>query len=169
MNIKSASLTLRLFYLLLASSFVASTSALANDAVDRWTELKPGFFGETDIIESEEVISMEAPKRALDSAIVPIVIQAHTDARKIKRVHLIVDKNPLPLAGVFNFSDKKRSAWQSFETRIRINEYTTVRAVAELDDGSLHMTSKFVKASGGCSAPAMADLDTALALSLIHI
>ena len=74
-----------------------------------------------------------------------------------------MDKNPLPLAGVFNFSDQKRSAWQSFETRIRINEYTHVRAVAELDDGSLHMTSKFVKASGGCSAPAMADLDAAIA------
>ena len=65
----------------------------------------------------------------------PIVVHVENDAREIKNVHLIVDKNPFPLAGVFNFSDKNRSPWQSFEIRIRINEYTHVRAVAELDDG----------------------------------
>lgn len=161
--IKIVSATARMIALVLASGLAASGSTLAADAVDRWTELKPSFFGNKDLVEGEQVISMEAPKRAMDAAIVPIVIQAQTDARQIKRVHLIVDKNPLPLAGVFNFSDKKRSAWQSFETRIRINEYTTVRAVAELDDGTLHMTSKFVKASGGCSAPAMGDLEVAIA------
>jgi len=121
------------------------------------------FFGDKPLLTDSQTISLEAPKRAHDSAIVPIVIHALDDARKIKKVTLIVDKNPLPLAGVFNFSETKRSAWQSFETRIRINEYTNVRAVAELDDGSLHMTAAFVKASGGCSAPAMADLEMSIA------
>jgi len=37
-----------------------------------------------------------------------------------------------------------------------------VRAVAELSDGTLHMTKKFVKAAGGCSAPAMADMALAM-------
>ena len=133
------------------------------DAEERWIELKPSFFGERDIDASENVISLEAPKRAFDAAIVPIVVNAEDDARKIKQVHLIVDKNPLPLAGIFKFSDNNRSAWQSFETRIRINEYTHVRAIAELDDGTLHMASRFVKASGGCSAPAMADLESSIA------
>ena len=150
----------RLLLLLLIS---VSAPVLAADPVaERWIELKPSFFADREIF-ADGVITLEAPKRAHDSAIVPVVIHAKDDARKIKSVHLIVDKNPLPLAGVFKFSDKKRSAWQSLETRIRINEYTHVRAIAELDDGSLHMTAKFVKASGGCSAPAMADLDVALA------
>lgn len=134
----------------------------AGELDDRWGTLKPGFFGERIIAEDEQVISMEAPKRAHDAAIVPIVVTALDDARQIKQVHLIVDKNPLPLAGVFKFSDA-RSDWDSFETRIRINEYTHVRAIAELDDGSLHMTSRFVKAAGGCSAPAMGDLEAAMA------
>ena len=130
---------------------------------ERWTELAPSFFGDRTINESSDVITIEAPNRALDAAIVPIVVYAEGDARQIKKVHLIVDKNPLPLAGVFNFSGSNRSAWQSFETRIRINEYTTVRAIAELDDGTLHMASKFVKAAGGCSAPALADMAAAMA------
>ena len=152
--------TLHLFLVVLLT---ATGQALAADPEpDRWNDLKPSFFADREII-ADDVIALEAPKRAHDSAIVPIVIHAQDDARKIKSVHLIVDKNPLPLAGVFKFSEKKRSAWQSLETRIRINEYTHVRAVAELDDGSLHMTSKFVKAAGGCLALAMADLDVALA------
>ena len=143
-------------------SFFAASGALATDLDDRWGTLKPGYFGDRSIMEGESVISMQAPKRAHDAAVVPIVITASTDASKIKQIHLIVDKNPLPLAGVFKFS-QHRSSWQSFETRIRINEYTDVRAIAELDDGSLHMTSRFVKAAGGCSAPAMGDLEVAIA------
>ena len=143
---------------------VSAASAADSSAPDgRWAELAPNFFGDQEIVESSDVISMEAPKRALDAAIVPIVVYAEGDARQIRKVHLIVDKNPLPLAGVFNFSDENRSAWQSFETRIRINEYTHVRAVAELDDGTLHMASKFVKAAGGCSAPALSDMSAAMA------
>ena len=141
----------------------ATSDPAANVPIERWAELAPSFFGDRSIIESSDVIAMEAPNRAHDAAIVPIVIYAEGDARQIKKVHLIVDKNPLPLAGVFNFSDSNRSAWQSFETRIRINEYTTVRAIAELDDGTLHMTSKFVKAAGGCSAPALSDMAAAMA------
>lgn len=144
------------------SAFAAAEAASTTVGGDRWELLAPSFFGDKLVTESSDVITMEAPKRAYDAALVPIVIYAEGDARKIKKVHLIVDKNPLPLAGVFNFADDNRSAWQSFETRIRINEYTHVRAIAELDDGTLHMTSKFVKASGGCSAPALADMAAAM-------
>lgn len=151
------------FRILAGISLFALISVADAQANDRWSELQPNFFGDRVVNEAGNIITMEAPKRAYDAAIVPIVVNAEDDARKIKQVHLIVDKNPLPLAGVFRFSDNNRSAWQSFETRIRINEYTHVRAIAELDDGSLHMASKFVKASGGCSAPAMADLDTSIA------
>ena len=46
--------------------------------------------------------------------------------------------------------------------RIRVNTYSYVRAIAEMNDGKLYMTKKFVKASGGCSAPVGADLDAAM-------
>ena len=46
-------------------------------------------------------------------------------------------------------------------TRVRINNYTDVHAVAELSDGKLYMTKTYVKASGGCSAPAAKNADEA--------
>jgi len=128
---------------------------------DRWAELKAAYFGERDISSGDNVITMEVPGRAHDAATVPIVIRAVDLDSEIKQVHLIVDKNPLPLAGIFKFKDVA-SSWEWLETRIRINEYTDVRAIAELGDGSLHMTSRFIKAAGGCSAPAMADMEVAM-------
>lgn len=136
-----------------------TTNAIASS--DRWSELKTTYFGERTIATGDEIITMEAPARAYDAATVPIVLRAVNPDHQIKRVHLIVDMNPIPLAGVFKFSEESAN-WDSLETRIRINEYTDVRAIAELDDGSLHMTSRFIKAAGGCSAPAMADLDAAM-------
>ncbi|MGI9509949.1 MAG: quinoprotein dehydrogenase-associated SoxYZ-like carrier, partial [Geminicoccaceae bacterium] len=47
-------------------------------------------------------------------------------------------------------------------TRVRVNEYTNVRAIAEMNDGSLYMATRFVKASGGCSAPALKDHEVAM-------
>jgi sulfur-oxidizing protein SoxY len=38
-----------------------------------------------------------------------------------------------------------------------------VRAIAETSDGKLYMASRFVKASGGCSAPALKDHEQAIA------
>jgi sulfur-oxidizing protein SoxY len=43
---------------------------------------------------------------------------------------------------------------RSLSTRVRIDDYTNVHAVAELSDGRLYATARFVKAAGGCSAPA---------------
>lgn len=129
---------------------------------ERWAQLKQAYFGDKEIIESEDVIRMEAPSRAHDAATVPIKITTLDPSRVVRQLHLIVDMNPVPLAGIFAFTEEA-GAWRALETRIRINEYTNIRAVGELMDGSLHMVTRFVKAAGGCSAPAMADLDAAMA------
>jgi len=54
--------------------------------------------------------------------------------RQIKEVYLFVDMNPVPLAGIFRFTEEA-GFWSSLETRIRINEYTHIRAVGVLDNG----------------------------------
>jgi sulfur-oxidizing protein SoxY len=46
-------------------------------------------------------------------------------------------------------------------TRVRVNNYTDVHAVAELSDGQLYVTKTYVKASGGCSAPAAKNAEEA--------
>jgi len=147
-------------WLVLALPLLLPTLAMAED--DRWPELKASLFGDREIITGGDVIALEAPKRAHDAATVPIKVSSLDPGRQIKQVHLIVDKNPLPLAGVFKFTEEA-GGWDSFDTRIRINEYTHVRAIGELGDGTLHMDERFVKAAGGCSAPALSDMDAAMA------
>ncbi|MEO0973951.1 MAG: quinoprotein dehydrogenase-associated SoxYZ-like carrier, partial [Pseudomonadota bacterium] len=126
--------------------------------------LREHFFKDQEIWDAEGVITLEAPYRAKNAAIVPINITAafpQTDERYIESIWLIVDKNPGPLAGRFTFSPKAGRA--DLSLRLRIDQYSPVRAVVRTNDGRLHMARTFVKASGGCSAPAGADLDAAMA------
>jgi len=46
---------------------------------------------------------------------------------------------------------------------VRVNEYTLIHAVAETSDGRLLSAERYVKAAGGCSAPAMKDPQQAMA------
>ena len=111
---------------------------------------------------SEPVVMLEMPDRAADAAVVPLVIRTRPPAnRYIQKIYLVVDKNPSPLGAVFSLTPEAGRA--DIETRVRIDEYTHVRAIAESDDGKLYMTMRFVKASGGCSAPAGTDAQAALA------
>jgi len=125
--------------------------------------LKAQFFGDHPIVQSDEVVELEAPVRAEDGAVVPIRIHAkfpQTADRYIKTISLIIDKNPAPLAGKFQFTPQSGRA--DLALRIRVNEYSPVRVIAETNDGKLFMDTHFVKASGGCSAPVGTDLDAAM-------
>ena len=126
--------------------------------------LRTTIFGDREVVESDDVVALEVPERAENAAIVPITIHAQVPQsaeRSIRTIWLLVDKNPGPLAGTFHFTPQNGRA--DLDLRIRINEYTPVRAIAETSDGRLTMSRRYVKASGGCSAPASGDLDAALA------
>jgi len=128
------------------------------------TFLKDKYFKDAKIIEDKTVIDMTTPYRAEDAAVTPISITAQIPQAKdlyIKKIYLVVDKNPVPLVGVFNMTREMGKA--DLAMRIRINEYTNVRAIAELNTGEYHMVTNFVKAQGGCSAPLGADLKAAMA------
>ena len=104
---------------------------------------------------------LEAPVRAEDAALVPltVTIPAGGDVTKLT---LIVDENPSPVVASFTFGPAAGDKERVLTTRVRFDRYTNVRAVTETKDGKLHMTTKFVKASGGCSAPAGKDAEAAL-------
>ncbi len=131
--------------------------------VEVWKGLRPGLFGDRAIdIDARGVISLETPYRAADAAAVPIAVRSHLDGRDgryIKRMWLLIDQNPTPVVGVFSFYPESGGA--DVETRVRVNDYTFVRAIAETSDDKLYMTANFVKASGGCSAPASKDAEAA--------
>ena len=126
--------------------------------------LKDQYFKGVVITEDKTVIDMTTPYRAEDAAVTPVSITAQipqTEDIFIEKIYLFVDKNPEPLVGVFNMSSEMGRA--DLAMRIRINEYTNVRAIAALNTGEHHMVTNFVKASGGCSAPLGADLKAAMA------
>jgi sulfur-oxidizing protein SoxY len=80
----------------------------------------------------------------------------------VRKVTLLIDENPAPVAAIFTFAQPANGAVRTLETRVRVDRYSFIRAVAETADGKLHMAAHFVKASGGCSAPASKDSETAL-------
>ena len=132
--------------------------------VTRWNDIRPEVFGKSDIGDGSGVLALDAPTRAEDAAMVPITIQAlspQTKERYISKLTLIVDENPAPLVAVFHLGPQNGSA--TISTRVRVNDYTNIRVVAELSDGKLVMVSRYVKAAGGCSAPAGKDQKAALA------
>ena len=105
-----------------------------------------------------------APERAANAAVVPVSIRVafpQSEERYVKTVTLLVDNNPSPLAGRFHLTLASGKA--NIATRIRVNDFTDIRAVAELNDGSLHMVKRYVMAAGGCSAPVPMDMDATLA------
>lgn len=130
-----------------------------------WQKVRASLFQSRPIATAtDDVISLEGPVRAEDAAIVPIAIKTRfpqTSARYVEKVYLIIDNNPSPISAVFQFTPLSGQA--DIETRVRIDEYTHVRAIAETNDGKLHMTTRFLKASGGCSAPPGKDAQAALA------
>ena len=128
-------------------------------AADNWSKIRPGLFQNRAIAtDAAQLVELITPVRAQDAAVVPISIRTRvpqSPERYISRLYLVIDKNPAPLAAVFNITPELGRA--DIETRVRIEEYTDVRVIVEMNDGSLHMSSNYVKASGGCSAPAGKD------------
>lgn len=139
---------------------VAHATTAEEDMV--WTGgLRSAFFEDREIL-TDDLITLEAPYRAENAAIVPVSIKAgipQTEDRYIRTIWLFVDKNPGPLVGRFHFTPASGRA--DLGLRLRVDTYSPVRAIAETNDGVLHMSRRFVKASGGCSAPASSDPDAA--------
>lgn len=149
-----------LFASSVASAAENSSPADANSSWDNG--LKEALFRDAAISSDASVIRLDAPKRAENPALLPLRIQvgfAQSEARYIKKISVVIDRNPAPLAGVFEFAANSGQA--DLELRVRLDQYSMVRAIAELNDGSLVMASRYVKGSGGCSAPAAADLEEA--------
>jgi sulfur-oxidizing protein SoxY len=129
-----------------------------------WPSIRDALFEGRELKDGNGLIALEAPKRAQDAAVVPVTVRAlqpQTPGRYIKTVHLIVDENPAPIAGVFHLYPETGNA--TIGTRIRVDQYTNLHAVAETSDGELHVVERFIKAAGGCSAPGLKDKELAMA------
>lgn len=155
-------MTQRVVWLILALGLALPGAARGQDTSPAdspvWAKVHASLFGNAPLAPADGVVTLDTPKRAEDAAIVPLAIRAQfpqTKERQIETIWLIIDKNPSPVAAVFHFTLESGRA--DIETRVRIEEYTYVRAIARTSDGKLYMASNYIKASGGCSAPAGKD------------
>jgi sulfur-oxidizing protein SoxY len=129
-------------------------SASHDSSSPEWERLAEKLFPGRRIESGRGVVQLSAPLRAAYGASVPVKVVsklAQTPALYVRRMHLVVDKNPSPLAAAFELTTAIGQA--DFETRLRVDEYSHVRVVSELSNGELHTDSRYVKTSGGCSAP----------------
>jgi len=139
-----------------------SAPAAAPELYDPWPGLVQDIFGNRAIDDGAGMIAIEMPYRAEDAAIVPVTLRATLppgDTRRVLAITLVIDQNPAPMAARFELGPD--SSVSEISTRVRVNNYTDVHAVAELSDGKLYMAKTYVKASGGCSAPAAKNIEEA--------
>jgi len=137
-----------------------TSPVFAAEQADPWPELSRDIFNGRDLKEGAGLIAIEMPYRAEDAAIVPVTLRATLpagDTRTVKAITLVIDQNPAPVAATF----RTGAGVAMISTRVRVDSYTNVHAVAELSDGQLYASAVFVKASGGCSAPAAKNLEEA--------
>ncbi|MGD2139304.1 MAG: quinoprotein dehydrogenase-associated SoxYZ-like carrier, partial [Burkholderiales bacterium] len=150
------------YVLLCMLSVFATLAAAANpnpepdeSKIPEWQVIRSLLFGDREINpDDKQVVRVYLNTRADDASTVPVMINGLIDQSQteyIKTLYLIVDRNPMPTAGVFRFTPE--SGRVKLETRLRFEQYSFVRAVAELNDGRLYMSQRWVKAAGGCSAP----------------
>ena len=134
----------------------------AAEQADPWPELARDIFNGRDLKDGAGLIAIEMPYRAEDAAIVPVTLRATLPpaaARAVKAITLVIDQTPAPVAATFRIG----GGVTMISTRVRIDSYTNVHAVAELSDGELYASTVFVKASGGCSAPTAKNAEDAKA------
>ena len=141
---------------------LAAAPMRAVAAYDPWPGLVQDIFSNRPMNDGSDVIGIEMPYRAEDAAIVPVTLRTKLspgDSRRIRAITLVIDRNPAPMAAKFELGPDANVS--EISTRVRVNNYTDVHAVAELSDGQLYVSKTYVKASGGCSAPAVKNAEEA--------
>lgn len=170
MPIKIVSTIITVFVLTLPIKTVANLDELRNrdenslkqQSDKAWETLQLAAFQDRKINEdqTDAVIKINAPYRSENPAIVPVSIQSkipQTESYYIKKHHVYLDKNPLPLVGIFEFTPDSGKA--DLAMRIRVDNNTYFRVVTEMNNGDLFMSKSFIRSLGGCSEPLGASVD----------
>jgi sulfur-oxidizing protein SoxY len=91
-------------------------------------------------------VNITGPDIAENGAVVPV--GASTALPGVKRLLVLVEKNPNVLSAAFNVSD---SVEANFSTRVKMGQSSNVYAVAMMGDGKVLFAQKEVKVTlGGC-------------------
>jgi sulfur-oxidizing protein SoxY len=100
--------------------------------------------GAANPVPSPEVV-IEAPQIAENGAVVPIEITSNV--KGTTSISVLIDKNPFPLAGKFDFSE---GALPFVKLNVKMSETSDVRVVAEAG-GRHYLATREIKVTiGGC-------------------
>lgn len=152
---------------LLIAGLLAAAPALADDRPSplqpsqSWEAIRGDVAAPGEIRDGTALYPLDAPMRAEDAAAVPVRVAAAPGAPAVRKLTLVIDENPAPVAATFELGAAMQPL--DLEIRLRVDAYSNVRALVETEDGSQYMTGRFVRASGGCSAPAATDAAAAKA------
>ncbi len=109
-------------------------------------------FGGRPIKDGSSVIKMDLPLIAENGAVVPITVEVQspmTPTSYVKSIYIISDRNRRPMNARFSLTPEMGAA--SIGANLRLNETGDVRAIVELNDGTLLMAKREVKVTvGGC-------------------
>ncbi|MGB6387957.1 MAG: quinoprotein dehydrogenase-associated SoxYZ-like carrier [Methyloceanibacter sp.] len=146
----------------LAVSLLILTAPAAKADEDIWPTLKQTNFGDRTITAEDGFVVLDSPGTAEDAAIVPITVRVPPAVKdNLKSLTLIIDKNPDPVVAKFAFGPAAGSGGErSVSTRVRVDNFSHIRAILETEDGKLHMATKFIQAAGGCAAMQAKDPDS---------
>ena len=101
--------------------------------------------GGSPAVESKD-ITLTGPDIAENGAVVPV--GCSTNLPGVKRMAIVVEKNPSVLAAVFDVSDAVDA---NFSTRVKMGQSSNVYAVALMADGRVLFNGKEIKVTlGGC-------------------
>ena len=96
-------------------------------------------------VESKDV-TLTGPDIAENGAVVPV--GAATALPGVKRLLLLIEKNPSMLSAMFDVSDAVEA---NFSTRVKMGQSSNVYAVAMMADGKVLYAAKEIKVTlGGC-------------------
>ena len=127
----------------LASAQAAGYNAAAFDA-KTIPDLMKALGGGTPV-ESKDV-TVTGPDIAENGAVVPI--GAATALPGVRRMLLLVEKNPSVMTALFDVTDAVDS---NFSTRVKMGQSSDVYAVAMMNDGKVLFAKKEIKVTlGGC-------------------
>jgi len=140
------------------------------DSTPEWEKLRERLYPGRPITAVDSKVQLIVPLRAAYGASVPVKIVSRVPQRpelSVVKMTLLVDKNPSQVAAVLDLTQEVGQA--DFETRLRVDEYSHIRVISELSNGELHMDSRFVKVSGGCSAPPNRDSPQLIGKTILKV
>jgi sulfur-oxidizing protein SoxY len=131
----------------------ASTfAAMADDPLQspQWTDIRDRYLG-ADKVVFDPRVAVSGPKIAEDSMNVPVSVKI-SGLVDVRRVLVVADLNPI--VKVLEFSSK--GALPSLHFRMKLQQGSPVRAMAQTGDGVWHVGGIWIDASGGgCTAPSV--------------